>query len=159
MKIVWLFLSLTFSFLGFSCYTLLIEEGQEQKLVGSWEEVSWEYEKSNDKNLMDSEVMDYQKTEIYDNLIIHKAEDWHFTPEYKLIMHLDNGNTEKVGWSIKGRGNILELNHEYLGLENYEIQSLTRDSLVIHFHLDLQVKGIVKMTFKRKHSQTYAQKI
>jgi hypothetical protein len=136
------------------------ESGPENELIGSWQEVSWEYAKVNHSGgLTDFSVEDSQREEIVRNLIIHKAEKWSFTPDHHLELLTEQGKVEDLVWNVKGRGHILELQHSDLGLEDYQIQELTGDSLVIHFSFDLQMRGIVKMTFKRSSAEEYAQKI
>ncbi len=160
MRVVQLFLSVFFFLLVASVVVLQREQGPERELVGSWEEVSWEYEKVNHNgSLSDFTVDDWQREEIYRGMVIHESEKWSFTPDHHLVLHSGNGETENLVWNVKGRGNILELQHRNLGVEDYQIQALTRDSLIIHFSFDLQMRGIVKMTFKRSRSEEYAQKI
>jgi len=47
----------------------------------------------------------------------------------------------------------------YLKIEDFQVHELTKDRLVIYFNFDLQIRGIVKMTFKKVEDNTYAQKI
>lgn len=142
---------------------LILSKGRstEELIVGKWEEVSWKYEKveaQSDPYWL-TEIDDKQKFEISQGLIIHQAEVWEFDRNRNLKLFGINLSEEKVNWKVKGRGNILELQHENLVLEDYQIQEITEDSLVIHFNSDLQVRGIVKMTFKKVEGGRYAQKI
>jgi hypothetical protein len=151
MKVVRLFLSISFLLLAASLVAVIQQEGPESKLIGVWEEVAWEYEKVNhDGSMNDFQINDGQREEICQTLIIHQSENWTFTPDHRLTLQSEDGESEQVVWNIKGRGHILELQHEDHGIEDYQIQFLTRDSLIVHFNFDLQVRGIVKMTFKRK---------
>ncbi|MCO6358507.1 lipocalin family protein [Roseivirga pacifica] len=131
----------------------------DKLIVGSWEEVSWEYEKVNHKGGSSFEIDEKQKQEITKNLVIHQSETWEFNDDGSLIFYDGEKVKESLAWNVKGRGNILELIHNNKTLEDYEIQEITKDSLVIHFHSDLQVRGIVKLTFKRKRTEKYAQEI
>ena len=142
---------------------LIVSKGRstEELIVGKWEEVSWKYEKveGHSDPYWLTEIDDRQKFEISQGLIIHQAEVWEFDRNRNLKLFGANLSEEKVNWKVKGRGNILELQHENLVLEDYQIQEITEDSLVIHFNSDLQVRGIVKMTFKKVEEGRYAQKI
>jgi hypothetical protein len=131
----------------------------ERTLVGKWEEVSWEFERVNvDTALINSDFEQYQRNEIYKNLIIHHAEVWEFSPEKKLF--LNNNPASNINWAIKGRGHVLELKYGGAKSESYQVQHLSDDKLVVFFNFDLQIRGIVKMTFKKiNDSPTYAQKI
>lgn len=133
----------------------------EELIVGKWEEVSWKYEKveGHSDPYWLTEIDDKQKYEISQGLIIHQAEVWEFDKDRNLKLIGGNQQEEKVNWKVKGRGNVLELQHENLVLEDYQIQEITEDSLVIHFNSDLQVRGIVKMTFRKVEEGKYAQKI
>jgi hypothetical protein len=133
-----------------SIYIVTHTQSYEQSIIGRWEEVSWEFEKA-DQPTKDSILIDgSQKAEICKNLTIHEAEMWEFKPGREISLY---NNTQQpiqnLEWTIKGRGNILEIRHPNHQVENYRIQELQNDTMIIHFNFDLQVRGIVKMTFKR----------
>lgn len=116
-------------------------------LIGKWEEVSWNYEKAPQRQ--SKEINSNQLSEITKNLIIHEAEIWEFNRDGSAVLYGRNSNVEKITWTLKGRGHILKLNHKN-STEHYQLYQISDDKLVIHFHTDLQAKGIVKMTFQRK---------
>lgn len=121
-------------------------ESPELLLSGKWQEVEWEYERTNHTNDRQEIVISgEQKKEICSQLIIHNDPEWVFDADQR---RLTIGNQEQLSWSIKGRGHLLELNG-VKGTENYQIVELTRDKLVLYFNFDLQIRGIIKMTFKR----------
>ncbi len=129
-------------------------EDPEQTILGTWDEVSWRYEKMDHRNqsaisLMD-ELDDRVKSEIAGHLVIHKAEVWQFTSDRKLSLAGNNEDKKKLSWALKGRGNILELTAQGTPTETYQIQELTKDRMVLHFNSDLQVRGIVEMAFNRR---------
>lgn len=129
-------------------------EDPEQMILGTWDEVSWRYEKMDHRNqsaisLMD-ELDDRVKSEIAGHLVIHKAEVWQFTSDRKLGLNGKDENMKKLSWALKGRGNILELTAYGCTTETYQIQELTKDRMILHFNSDLQVRGIVEMAFKRR---------
>lgn len=133
----------------------------DQEVLGEWREVAWEYEKLDTKHADPDwieDIDDHVKAEIYNHLIVHKAEIWEFLPDGDLILHGDRGDSIHLVWKLKGRGNVMELDHESKDIELYYIQELSPDRLVLNFNTDLQVRGIVKMTFERIHKQHAAKK-
>ncbi|HTH58030.1 MAG TPA: hypothetical protein VL728_18410 [Cyclobacteriaceae bacterium] len=117
----------------------------EELLIGSWEEVSWKYEKYGQRTPPDA-----QWHELSENLIVHQAETWNFEDGNKFVIspRKTNENAATSSWHIKGRGNILELK-EGNAIEHYQIENVTQDSFTLFFSFDLQVKGIVRITFRR----------
>jgi len=137
----------------FGAFVLIKEDGPEKLIIGEWQEVAWQYEKlDHDKNIATSwisEIDEHQRQEISESMIIHEAEVWSFDSNGHVKLYNKDGKNEHVNYIMKGRGNILKLEHYNNALEYFEIQELTSDSLVLHFSFDLQVRGIVKLTFKR----------
>lgn len=120
----------------------------EELLVGKWKEVTWKIEKSSNGG----QKIEPDKGQIYEicqNLIIHKAEIWEFEKNKNLTLFSGSNKLETVKWNVKGRGNILEIKHPDQRLEDYQIQVISDDCLIIHFSFDLQVRGIVKMIFTK----------
>jgi hypothetical protein len=151
MKAIQLFLSFFLLLFTTGVLAIIFNDSPEKLLIGDWKEVGWQFEKVNHNgNLTDFSLSDLQKEEIYSNLIFHEAEVWKFTTDHHLALKIIGTPTENLYWNMKGRGNILELRHRNNSIENFEIQSLTEDTLIIHFSFDLQIKGIIKMTFKRE---------
>ncbi len=133
-------------------FTLLsFQESPEIQLLGEWKEVSWEYEKLD--SLISDESFDYMltdhiKSQISKNLIIHEAEIWNFVDEHTLEMKSSN-TQNSLNWTLKGRGNVLQINGSGGVIEHYIIQEISPNRMVLHFNSDMQVRGIVKMTFER----------
>lgn len=131
---------------------LSMQSTPETNIIGEWKEVSWEYEKLDSIRKYDQGfdylVTDHIKDQISENLIIHKAESWKFTEDETLEMQGNNVH-KSLHWTLKGRGNILQIDGLDNLTEHYEIQELSADRLVLHFNFDMQVRGIVKMTFER----------
>lgn len=127
--------------------------GPEATIVGSWQEVSWKYEKmdktTQTENSWMQEMDDRVKREISGHLHIHKAEKWEFSPDRKLLLGKANHDHKTLHWTMKGRGNVLELEGADGEQETYLIQQLTAEKMVLHFSTDLQVRGIVEMVFTR----------
>lgn len=124
----------------------------EESIVGVWKEVSWEYEKvdkSSSGESITKQIDDNLKNEIIENLIIHKAEMWHFTNNGRLILYNGDKPAQELQWKLKGRGHVLKLNHHDNKTEFYDLYELTNNKLVLYLDIDMQVRGIVKMTFQR----------
>lgn len=152
MKIRVLYIIIFTVSIGF--FLLLVSGGKspEEAIVGSWREVSWEYEKVNKADSSTSltkQIDDNVKNEIAENLIIHQAEVWRFTTDGKLFLHNSNNPATELSWKLKGRGHILKLNYRDNKTEYYDLSELDNNKLVLYFDIDLQVKGIVKMTFEK----------
>lgn len=119
----------------------------EQAILGEWKESGWYYERV-------SSVKDKRSQQAAGNLgqevISHKAEIWSFKPNGQLLLSKANKlGYEVVSWSIKGRGNILELKYNDGRREHYDLTALAADSMTLNFELDTQIKGLAKLTFDR----------
>ncbi|UII26228.1 hypothetical protein LVD15_23490 [Fulvivirga maritima] len=126
------------------------DQSAEDKVLGRWQEVSWEYEKIDKKREVGEEnwdINEQQKYEISQGLVFHEAETWHFLPTGELELYNQTGLLSQLEWRIKGHGNILKLEKTDAEVEHYQIQKLDDNKMEIHFNTDLQVRGIVKMTF------------
>lgn len=150
MRFVLFFLLVFGSFFLVSIGVLTRDVSPDKLIVGKWEEVSWEFEKVDyeREQLLFSDD-DFQRNEICKDMLIHKAEVWDFREDGKLLLIGKDQTSEVLDWHIKGRGHILVLKHGDDRIESFQIQDISKDSFVIHFGFDLQVKGIVKMTFKK----------
>lgn len=124
-------------------------QSPEKKIVGQWNELSWEYERVNivgDTNKR--EITDDVKKIIGQHLLIHEAETWKFLPNGKLV--LKSGSTERlVKWKIKGRGHILQLKYDDEVVENYNLTELDNNKMVLNFDSEIQARGIAKLTFEK----------
>ncbi|WP_425639894.1 hypothetical protein ACPUEN_09080 [Algoriphagus yeomjeoni] len=151
MKYTFIYLAIFTSTMVVYFALLSLQESPTSNILGEWKEISWEYEKLDSilrkDNSFDYMVTDHIKEQISENLIIHKAETWKFTDDETLEMQ--GSETQKsLHWTLKGRGNILQIDGANL-MEHYEIQELSSDRMVLHFNFDMQVRGIVKMTFEK----------
>lgn len=131
-------------------FTLMsFSQSPEKRIVGQWNEKSWEYERVNligDTN--NKEITDDVKKIIGQHLLIHEAEIWQFLPNGKLI--LKAGESERlVDWKIKGRGHILQLKYDDNVVENYNLTELNKNRMVLNFDSEIQARGIAKLTFEK----------
>jgi hypothetical protein len=81
--------------------------------------------------------------------IIHQAETWRFLPDGSLLLKSLTGSQKAARWSLKGRGHVLFMQYNQKSQESYDIVKITSDELVLHFHTDMQIRGIAKITFKK----------
>lgn len=140
-----------------ACLALFIlllsqDKSPDRKIVGKWREVSWEYEKVNRENaelLPDRKIHEHVRNELAQDLIIHRAETWEFLPNGKLLLHKGDGSTVRLDWKLKGRGHILKLNYANQKTEYYDLNELSQDGMTLYFDVEIQAKGIVRMTFEK----------
>ncbi len=139
--------------LGISLFILLISmsNNPENAIEGQWKELVWEYEKVDKNDTITNDyntVSDFVKDVVGENLVIHKAESWTFKPNGKLILKGSNYSKE-VNWTIKGRGNILEIKYDNNNCEHYSLTELSDNKLVLNFDTDTHTRGIARLTFEK----------
>jgi len=146
---------MAFFIIGALVFSLLIvqDKSPDQKIIGKWREVSWEYEKVNRKkagsNMPKKQITDDVKHELAKNLIIHRAETWEFLPDGKLLLYQADGTKTQLKWNLKGRGHILKLRMQDDVTEYYDLSDLNREKMVLYFDVEIQAKGIVRMKFEK----------
>lgn len=150
---IWLIYTFIFTALATVVIGMMsMDRSNEYKVQGVWREVAWEYEKM-DTDVKKSDgawsIDERQKLEISEGLSIHEAETWNFSKDGTLELYRNNQLLSELTWKIKGRGHILKLIGKDDKAEHYQIQKLGDNLMEIHFNTDLQVRGIVKMTFVR----------
>lgn len=138
--------------LGFFLFATLISMSQspEMQIEGEWKELTWEYEKVNKNDTVNSDfrnVSSYVKDVAGLDLIIHKAEKWKFCADGKLILEGKN-YTKEIDWVIKGRGNILELKYND-NIEHYSLTELSENKLILNFDTNTSTRGIARLTFEK----------
>ena len=147
------FLSVSFLAIGCACSLILsLLPGPEKRIEGSWREVGWQYERSDDveqrRRSWITSIDELVQLEMNGSGIVHKAERWNFTSDYNLVF-LTSDTTETASWRLKGRGDVLYIRHQDGITEEYRIKQLSDDELVLYFYPDLQVRGIVKIVFEK----------
>lgn len=135
------------------CLTVMtsMAENPEKKIEGVWKESIWEYEKVDKNDTVSKDfnnVSGYVKEIASQNLVIHKAEKWIFKPNKKLILKGKN-TTKEITWTIKGRGNILELKYNDNTVENYNLTEISDNKLVLNFNTNTDIRGIARLTFEK----------
>lgn len=116
----------------------------ETELIGSWDEIAWEYEKK-ETNDSSKDIDESIKDLIGKDLLIHQSEVWQFLPNGWLKLSNDQEVTF-LQWRLKGRGNILQIKHSDF-IENYNVTKLTQDTLELNFDSNIQARGIAKLVF------------
>ncbi len=139
---------------------ILYTRSPEKLIQGEWQEVGWYMERPDLKsdtwiagNFIDERI----KTEIFDHVTPFHMDTWYFEKDGRIRA---NQYATPLQWYIKGRGHILELRKNNKTIESFQIHHLTNDSMELHFNLDLQIRGVVKIVLKRKSLENnYAKKI
>lgn len=141
---------LVFGYIGFRS----LVHSPEELLVGQWSERSWEYDRVCDKETkdkyLDGGIEEIQIGSDEGGLLLHEYEDWTFLPNGNLHIKDSNNVLHVYKWCLKGRGDILVVkNRQNEILEHYKIGSIDRNEMVLNFELDIQVKGLARLTFKK----------
>jgi hypothetical protein len=158
MKNIWAFyISVLAMMMGFLCSISNKTASPEALIVGQWEETQWQYEqKGFDENI--NHVNELKQLARRD-LMIHQAETWHFLPDGTLQL-CGKDSTRQVKWLIKGRGHILQLKHEDGNwTENYNIDILDSNTLIVNFETDIEAKGLAKLTFKKPNKYVHVTQV
>lgn len=127
------------SFFVFSSFNQALEDN----FLGSWEESYWEYKEADNFLLKGWGI--HSKSLSSDNVRVHKGETWTFKPGGKLEILVGN-TTNKLHWSLKGRGNILEISDGKV-TEHFDIKKLADDQIELQLISDIQVKEEAKLIF------------
>lgn len=112
----------------------------EDKILGEWTEVKWEYEKMNNKDFLDYDISQVKR---------HESEHWIFLPDKTLLMKKGNQVVSRAEWKIKGRGHILKIVHEDGFQELYDIKELDSGELIVNFDIGMETKGIARLHFEK----------
>lgn len=151
MKAIWAFyISLLGMMTGFLCSITNKTSSPELLIVGQWNETQWQYEKVGFQENINH--VNELKQAARKDLMIHEAETWRFLPNGTLQL-CGKDSTKCVKWLIKGRGHILQLKHEDGNWsENYNIDVLDSNTLVVNFETDIEAKGLAKLTFNKSRN-------
>lgn len=137
---LWLtYLSILIAGIGTVILLFSFSTNPEIQIVGEWNEIVWAY---------DQKEMPSSKRTESSGFLIHEAEVWTFLPDGRLLLEGDSSTSEAL-WSLKGRGHILQLKYDNDYIENYNIDVLDNNELVLNFEDGLEVRGLSKLTFSR----------
>lgn len=124
----------------------------EQRLLGSWEEVAWSYEKLDPASAAvgtGETLGDELRKEITQGLVIHESEYWQFGTGAALVLRRAGTRSDTIRWRLKGHGHMLELVFGDAHQEVYKVRELTDDRMVLQFNNDMIARGVVRIEFKR----------
>lgn len=133
---------------------LFADSKPEVEILGTWKEVSWEYESVN-KMTDASEISHLENVEqlsalLGQNLLLHENERWVFKPNgYIALQHEDGTIIKEHRWYLKSRGNVLLFKDHDTILESYSITLLTPKKMILNVNLDIQARGAAKLTFEK----------
>ncbi len=135
----------------------------EMAITGEWKQVSWEYEGEENHGYPEQSHGSFQESlsethiaekrlkeekiteELGQEFHRHINEYWVIRPDGTVSLN----DETMLNWSLKGRGHILVLQEDATTRETYQISRLTEDELVLHFNVDLQARGVAKLTFRK----------
>jgi hypothetical protein len=128
----------------------------EEMLPGSWRESAWRYERvDGDRRAMGLWTDGVRVRESPERHILrHEAERWHFHPDGNVEFIRLDGSVVRARWRFKGRGHVLTLRFPDGGFEVYRVQELTDETLVLHYDMGVEVRGIARLEFHRVPSET-----
>lgn len=155
MRIKYIFFALLIGVVGYSFVRINLKS-PEDLLVGNWTEDSWKYERVGSINELDTYCNDSlsnnMKEHLGKDLLLHTNETWDFLPNGELHVHVPGEEKHILYWRLKGKGDMLVIKDENKNpLEHYKVTHLSKDSLLLGFELDIQMKGLASMTFKKQH--------
>lgn len=145
-----LVISFLLGFLVLGIWIFNHKQHPENAILGTWQEVDWVYAKVNgDTNATQRQIEAEERYEIANHLVIHAFENWTFKSDRTVRLHEKNGTEHIAQWRLSGRGHILKIVNPDGTHEIYQIETLTKRKLVLHFDTNVHARGIVKITFKR----------
>lgn len=126
----------------------------EDILVGNWSESSWKYERvaspEHKKGACEDSLSSSLKEYLGKSLFLHENETWSFLQNGELHISSPDQTPKILHWRLKGKGDMLVIKDENMNpMEHYKITHINKDSLSLSFELDIQVKGLASMTFKK----------
>lgn len=153
MKLKYIILFLGISIIGYS-FMRLNTISPEDILIGDWSESSWKYERvaspNQKKKACEDSLSNSLKEYLGKSLFLHEHETWSFLPNGELHISSAGKKTKVLYWRLKGKGDMLVIKDENMNpMEHYKVTHIDKDSLSLSFELDIQVKGLASMTFKK----------
>lgn len=117
----------------------------EATIIGEWVEIKAQYEEYSDIDENDDEY-DHRK------VIRHETEQWIFAQDKTFTIKKPHQPSTTGKWRMSGRGHILQLfyDDEDTNDEVYDIKELNDREMIINVDIDMEIRGIGAITFKRK---------
>jgi hypothetical protein len=154
MKLILLYILVFIAGFGSLATMMFADSKPEVEILGTWKEVSWEYESVNKmsdaKELSHLENVEQLSELLGQNLLLHENERWVFKPNGYIVLQHENGTIiKKHRWYLKSRGNVLLFKDNDTILESYSITLLTPKKMILNVNLDIQARGAAKLTFEK----------
>lgn len=127
----------------------------EVLLTRRWREAAWQYEKLDlPTSGLDARALMRQ----HDRRIVrHESEYWEFRRDGTLLISKRDGEKLTRRWHLKGRGHVLTIHADHDSeLEVYDIKELNERTLVLHYDIGLEVRGIAQLSFASASSEPVA---
>lgn len=156
MRLKYIIFFLAICIIGYSFMRINLNS-PEELIIGEWSESTWKYERAGSiqqkKNGCTDSLSTSVKGLLGKGLMIHENETWSFFPNGELHVLSPNHEPQVFYWRLKGKGDMLVIKDKNKNpLEHYKITQINKESLSLSFELDIQVKGLASMTFKKcKH--------
>ncbi|RQO32515.1 hypothetical protein DBR32_02630 [Taibaiella sp. KBW10] len=137
-----------FIVLLFSPLCLLFDEIKtpEKDFLGTWKELTWEYKEAD--HFLLHNLAHRQNRSAEDSIRIHTAETWDFKKNGVLVLTKADDRIKTMKWSLKGRGNILEITDGDI-TEHYDISAIEGDKIELNYLTDIHVKESAKLIFEK----------
>jgi hypothetical protein len=153
MNVRYIFLLLFVSIVGYSFIKIKMKS-PEDLLVGDWSEQTWKYERvatpSHKKYACKDSLSTSLKEHLGKGLFLHENETWSFLPNGELHITAPDKRIKILHWRLKGKGDMLVIKDENKKpMEHYKVTHINKDSLSLSFELDIQVKGLASLTFRK----------
>lgn len=153
MRLSYIVILLTVCIIGYSFMRINLNS-PEDLIVGDWSESTWRYERAGSiqqkKNACSDSLSSSVKGHLGKDLMLHENETWSFLPNGELHISSPDKKTQVLYWRLKGKGDMLVIKDENKKpLEHYKVTKINNNDLSLSFELDIQVKGLASMTFKK----------
>lgn len=153
MRLSYIFIFLAVCIIGYSFVRLNLKS-PEDLIVGDWSESSWRYERAGSiqqkKNACNDSLSSSVKGHLGKDLMLHENETWSFLPNGELHITSPEHEPQVFYWRLKGKGDMLVIKDKNKQpLEHYKVTNINKNALSLSFELDIQVKGLASLTFKK----------
>lgn len=153
MRLSYIFIFIVISIIGYS-FIRINMKSPEDLIVGDWSEHSWKYERvatpKQKKDACNDSFSVALKEHLGKDLLLHENETWTFRPNGELHISSPVKKTRVLYWRLKGKGDMLVIKDKNkVPLEHYKVTYIDKSTLSLNFELDIQVKGLASMTFKK----------
>lgn len=118
----------------------------ERDFLGKWKELTWEYKEA--EHFLLNRLGNRQNQVAEDSIRIHSAETWDFKRNGVLVLTKADDSSKTMKWSLKGRGNILEITDGAV-TEHYDISTIAGDKIELNYLTDIHVKESARLVFEK----------